>query len=223
MHKYFFILLTFFTHSIIAQECDSELSKKNWKYRVNLSTFISQKEGIDINPTKIYYDFMRMPIGVPFNYVDFIQIKDFKYKEVENNQLLYPAYEAYSKMKQEAFQKNIHINIRSSYRNKRTQQIVFNKHGATRAERPGYSEHHLLTTIDIRYAGENTKLFLWLLNHAFDYGWVPTYYFRIEKNIRQEAWHWRYVGEEAAQWFRCAWKTEIDHEINRLSHTFGRI
>ncbi|NME70248.1 M15 family metallopeptidase [Flammeovirga aprica] len=223
MHKYFFIFLTLLTHSLTAQECDTEITQKNWKYRVNLSTFISQKEGIDINPNKIYYDFMRMPIGVPFNYIDFIQIKEYKYKEIENNQLLYPAYEAYAKMKQDAFRKNIHINIRSSYRNLRTQQIVFNKHGASRAEKPGYSEHHLLTTIDIRYAGENTKLFLWLLNHAFDYGFVPTYYFRIEKNIRQESWHWRYVGEEAAQWFRCAWRNEINNEINRLSHTFGKI
>lgn len=220
MPRYFLIVLFFSTFNSYSQECPKELVDKNWNYRVNLSTFISQKEGIDINPNQIYYDFMRMPIGVPFNYIDYIQIKNQDYKTLENNQLLMPAYEEYLKMKKAALKNDIHINIRSSYRNKRTQEIVFKKHGPSIAEKPGYSEHHLLTTIDIKYCRENTKLFLWLLNNAFEYGWVPTYYFRVEKNIRKESWHWRFVGIEAANWFKCAWRKEIQNEINRLSYTY---
>ncbi|AZQ62281.1 hypothetical protein EI427_08530 [Flammeovirga pectinis] len=224
MQKLFCIVFLLLSNITLAQDdCSASLQKKYWRYRINMSTFLAQESGIDIHPDKIFYDFMNMPIGVPFNYIDFIDISNQKYVNIGSDKLLYPAYIEYKKMKADASKKGVNINIRSSYRSKRTQEIVFRKHGPKVAEIPGYSEHHLLTTIDIRYAGENTKLFLWLLKYGFDYGWVPTYYFRIEKNIRKEAWHWRFVGIEAAKWFECAWKDDINQEIRRLSYQFGSI
>lgn len=225
MKLYFLIVFLFsFLIQSQAQNCETSLDNKYWKLRVNLSTFISQKEKIDINPTKIYYDFINMPIGVPFNYINYIDISAFEYIDLGNhNQLLLPAYQQFKLMQKKALNSGVNINIRSSYRNNKTQKIVFNKYGPSIAEKPGYSEHHLLTTIDIRYSGENTKLFLWLLTYGFDYGWVPTYYFRVEKNIRKESWHWRFVGIDAANWFQCAWKDEINAEKRRLQYTFGEI
>ncbi|MBB3696059.1 D-alanyl-D-alanine carboxypeptidase family protein [Flammeovirga yaeyamensis] len=217
--KNFFIkiLILFCTHSLFGQDCTSEKLSKHWKLRVNLSTFVAQKEGVDIDPKFINYDFMNLPIGVPFNYLDYVQLDQYNYVNIGDDKLISPAFEAYKKMKIAANKNNAVINIKSSYRNKSTQTYMLNKHGAHQAETPGYSEHHLLTTIDIRYCGENTKLFLWMLNHAHEYGWIPSYYFRKGTQIRREAWHWRYVGIEAAQWFRCTWNTEYSNEIYRLN------
>ncbi|NLR92065.1 MULTISPECIES: M15 family metallopeptidase [Flammeovirga] len=222
--RYFFHLLLFFvsTHSF-AQECDDQIKKKHWNYRVNLSTFIAIKEGVDINPKYIYYDFMDLPIGVPFNYLDYINIKGYKYVDIDKNKLLEPAFHSYQEMRSKALRDGININIRSSYRNKSTQEYVFHKHGPKVAENPGYSEHHLLTTMDIHYCGENTKLFLWMLKYGADYGWIPTYFFRTGSYIRKESWHWRYVGADAAYWFRCTWNYQYQSEINRLQAVFGHI
>ncbi|OHX65190.1 M15 family metallopeptidase [Flammeovirga pacifica] len=219
MKNYKHILLLFLLpYSLIAQDSTKDPLQKYWKLRVNLSTYVAQKEGIDIDPKYIYYDFMNLPIGIPFNYLEYIRLDKYQYVDVDNDKLILPAYQAYIDMKKAGSIHNAIINIKSSYRNKSTQVYMMNKYGDQHAEKPGYSEHHLLTTIDIRYCGENTKLFLWLLTHAHEYGWIPSYYFRKDSQIRKEAWHWRFVGKDAAQWYRSTWENEYKAEIIRLEH-----
>ena len=75
MQKNFCIVFLLLSNITLAQDdCSTSLQKKYWRYRINISTFLEQESGIDIHPDKIFYDFMNMPIGVPFNYIDFIAL-----------------------------------------------------------------------------------------------------------------------------------------------------
>ena len=75
---------------------------------------------------------------------------------------------------------------------------------------PGASEHHTGLAVDIvgkshqslDQAQRNTKEAKWLLEHCAEYGFI----LRYPQNktditgIAYESWHFRYVGEEAAQY-----------------------
>lgn len=67
---------------------------------------------------------------------------------------------------------------------------------------PGYSEHHLGTTLDL-HAGdgpaleesfEQTDAFTWLQANAFRYGFHLSYPRGNPYGIAYEPWHWRYHG-----------------------------
>ncbi len=71
----------------------------------------------------------------------------------------------------------------------------------------GYSEHQLGTTLDLTdpatdgpYTSfKNTDAFTWLLNNAYKHGFVLSY---PEDNTYYifEPWHWRFVGEDLAEY-----------------------
>ncbi len=71
----------------------------------------------------------------------------------------------------------------------------------------GYSEHQLGTTLDLTdpatdgpYTSfKNTEAFTWLLNNAYKHGFVLSY---PEDNTYYifEPWHWRFVGEDLAEY-----------------------
>lgn len=74
--------------------------------------------------------------------------------------------------------------------------------------RPGHSEHHLGTTIDVRPIGAtdvdqsfgDTPTGQWLEAHSWEYGFVLSYP-RGEQSVtcyKYEPWHLRYVGRELA-------------------------
>ena len=53
------------------------------------------------------------------------------------------------------------------------------------------------------------------LETAFDTGWIPSQYF-AEVSTVLEPWHWRFVGKDAAEAFRQAYRSQIDGEITFL-------
>jgi D-alanyl-D-alanine carboxypeptidase len=105
----------------------------------------------------------------------------------------------------------------SSYRSYRQQVKVFNRYanayGYNQAvkfsARPGHSEHQLGLAIDFMADGgpspmigdwATTRTGKWMLNHAWEFGWVLSY----PKGkygatcYTYESWHYRYVGRELA-------------------------
>ena len=66
---------------------------------------------------------------------------------------------------------------------------------------PGTSEHQLGLAVDINSTdGNSWPCYNWLAAHAHEYGFILRYPQGKEKTtgIAYEAWHYRYVGEEAA-------------------------
>lgn len=69
----------------------------------------------------------------------------------------------------------------------------------------GYSEHQLGTTVDFITTGlggefsgfENTPPYAWLLDNAYKYGFILSYY-KDNPYYIFEPWHWRYVGIKLA-------------------------
>jgi D-alanyl-D-alanine carboxypeptidase len=71
----------------------------------------------------------------------------------------------------------------------------------------GYSEHQLGTTLDITtpsvggtYASfKDTPAYAWMLKNAYKYGFILSY---PEGNAYYvfEPWHWRFVGEDLAEY-----------------------
>lgn len=95
---------------------------------------------------------------------------------------------------------------------------------------PGFSEHHLGTTVDlltvennytISDAYENTRLGKWLKENAYKYGFTMSYP-KDKQHItgyRYEPWHWRYLGKEHAKIIEDLQitPTEYLYSLNRLS------
>lgn len=68
----------------------------------------------------------------------------------------------------------------------------------------GCSEHNAGLAVDIVSASEDfakTKEYQWLCDHAHEYGFVLRYPADKENitGVGYQPWHWRYVGEEAAE------------------------
>lgn len=222
------LLFSFSCIGLKGQDCG-----KNWmhyQYRVEVSEEAFLKYGVKVPAEKIQIDFLGLPVGVRYHYAKVYRLGDKpvqkmiiklpRKKKSKSLVLLREAYVFWIKMQKAAKLDGITLRLNNTYRSYETQKMLFQRLGKTVAESPGYSEHHLGTTIDLYQLQEQSKEFLWLLRYAFDYGWVPSYYFRIEKDIRREAWHWRYVGKLAAQKFNCAWETEINQKIWRLKEQF---
>ena len=69
---------------------------------------------------------------------------------------------------------------------------------------PGTSEHELGLAVDInpdKTQGTGQELYDWLLEHAWEYGFIKRY--PADKvnitGISNEPWHYRYVGQDAAR------------------------
>ena len=110
--------------------------------------------------------------------------------------------------------------LSSAYRDYYTQQYLFNrkveqlggdKEAAARIVLPpGTSEHQLGLCADItdefyevkNESLENTELFQWMEAHCAEYGFIVRYPKDKQDitGVMYEPWHFRYVGEEAAQY-----------------------
>jgi D-alanyl-D-alanine carboxypeptidase len=200
---------------VTAQDC--EKAWMHYERRLELSEKAAQNFGVQVPLEKIQIDFLGAPVGVPFNYstkeyspyVHHVVLKE------EGDLLLHQeAYQTLKIMRILAKKEGIELELNNTYRSYSYQKNLHDKLGEHQAEPPGYSEHHLFTAIDLEKV-TNTK-FLWLLQNAFDFGWVPSYYFRADTKIKKEPWHWRYVGKLAAAKFRCAWEPDIDRRIWKL-------
>ena len=117
------------------------------------------------------------------------------------------AYHAWMSMVEAAKAEGISLNATEAFRTIEYQKKMRRRFGRG-AALPGKSEHHLGTTVDIRNAVIK-KLYEWLmlphgeaLPRMIAHGFVPT--------VVREAWHFRYVGIEAARHY---WEKEHTHII----------
>lgn len=208
-------LLFILTHPILLLGQDCVKAWMHYEERVALAAETEKKFGLKIPIDKIQFDFLGAPIGVPYNYSLYEYAPYSDNVTLDNNLLLHKeAAKQLAFLRSAALAAKIELKINNTYRSYHEQTKLFKKLGAHQAERPGYSEHHLYTALD--FENITSKKLLWLLQNAFDFGWVPSYYLRMETNVKQEPWHWRYVGELAASKFRCAWEEEIKKTIWRL-------
>ncbi len=213
--RYIFIFLCMGT-ILNAQDCSEHWEYYEW--RVDLRRMTLQEHRIDVPIAKIQIDFLGAPVGLPYQYSRklYSSMAEVTYFDGQKYALHQKAYAALIKMRQAAAQESIKLPINYSYRSIKEQQQIYKKLGAKVAERPGYSEHHLYTTVDFKWVNDHNSKFLWLLENAFAYGWVPTYFFRVDQRLKKEPWHWRYVGIDAADKFYCAWKKEIEACIYKI-------
>ena len=114
----------------------------------------------------------------------------------------------------------LNVCLSSAYRDYYTQQYLYNrkvdqlggdKEAAARIVLPpGTSEHQLGLCADITdqfyevktEALENTAMFQWMQAHCAEYGFIVRYPKDKQDitGVMYEPWHFRYVGEEAAQY-----------------------
>lgn len=145
---------------------------------------------------------------------DLINVSN-KYYYGENHKLAKKAYDAFIDMWNEAKEEDIYLIMNSSYRSLDSQIKVYdsykNKNGTTYADsiaaRPGYSEHQTGLALDLfSKANTTTTNFkgspahIWLQNNSYKFGFIERYP-EDKENITgftAEAWHYRYVGIEAA-------------------------
>lgn len=139
---------------------------------------------------------------------------DDKYCYYDNVTMKAVAYEAYSRMADDARKEGLYFYISSAYRSYKYQESLYlgyltddsQRSVDTYSSRPGFSDHQVGLSCDIRTTDcafeefSNTKEAKWLLNNAYKYGFI----LRYPKDKEQitgyiyETWHYRYVGEEAA-------------------------
>lgn len=115
------------------------------------------------------------------------------------------------KMIKDMEKENLHIILESAYRSYSYQVFLYNKYkdkdGITIADtysaRPGYSEHQLGLSFDLRtkeFSYENfekSREFIWMNENAYKYGFILRYP-KNKENItgyNYEPWHYRYVGK----------------------------
>ncbi|MDO4283683.1 MAG: M15 family metallopeptidase [Clostridia bacterium] len=128
--------------------------------------------------------------------------------ELETN-----AYQAFEKMVKSAEQVNINLKICSSYRSYEYQSLLYQKYvhkdgekiASTYSAKPGYSEHQTGLAIDFIEQSEDeifdiTQSHYWLDQNAHKYGFIMRYPKGKESitGYKYEPWHYRYVGELAA-------------------------
>lgn len=210
-----FLLLNLFI-CIFCSQTTAQNCGKVWLHltkRKILSDFVKAKYNFDIHPDQIQIDHLALPVGIPYAYacqnlpkytpvVIFSKTKKKLFLEPKTAQ-------AWTKLKEKARKSGFKLELYAAYRNWAEQKKMIAKYGKKVAEKQGYSEHHIGTAIDIADIRKDNQKFAWLLQNAFEYGWIPSYYFRQNSQIKKEAWHWRYVGKLAARKFYCVWEKEI--------------
>lgn len=122
------------------------------------------------------------------------------------------AKNAYDKLCAASLKDGLKLGVTSAYRSYDSQQSVYatylksngqdyvNQYVAT----PGYSEHQTGLALDVKSMVSSpfktTKEHKWMINNAYKYGFILRYP-EDKENITgysAEAWHFRFVGEEAA-------------------------
>tara|TARA_B100000745_G_scaffold199304_1_gene131456 strand:- start:4749 stop:5576 length:828 start_codon:yes stop_codon:yes gene_type:complete len=117
-------------------------------------------------------------------------------------------------MIEDAARDDIDLSVISAYRSFDQQEAlkgqyttVYGSGANTFSADQGYSEHQLGTTVDLTDAATagtynsfaDTKAYAWLLKNAYKHGFTLSY---PEKNGYYifEPWHWRFVGEDLAEY-----------------------
>jgi len=137
-----------------------------------------------------------------------------KYTYWSGSVLSKDAYDAFTKMIDDAKELGYYLIDTSAYRTYEYQNYLYNKYlqenglewTLKSSAKPGHSEHHTGLATDIVKTGvsmydfESTKEFTWLKENAHKYGFILRYPKGKEylTGYKYEPWHYRYVGVEAA-------------------------
>lgn len=143
---------------------------------------------------------------------------DLEIVKVNNPNKLYlrkEASESFERMVNDAKKENLNIILESAYRSYSYQVYLYNRYkdkdGIKKADtysaRPGYSEHQLGLSLDLRtkeYSYENfekSKEFIWMSDNSYKYGFILRYPKNKEDitGYNYEPWHYRYVGLDVAK------------------------
>ena len=144
---------------------------------------------------------------------DLKQVDD-GYYALSTPELRSVALNAYKKMTDDARNEGLDFYISTAYRSYDFQNNLYNKYLQTDPQevvdtyssRPGFSDHQIGLSCDIRTKDkvfnefDNTNEAKWLKDNAYKYGFIMRYP-EGKENITgyiHESWHYRYVGEEAA-------------------------
>lgn len=115
-----------------------------------------------------------------------------------------------------ALKDGVSIIVTSGFRSYGTQETLYANNQLTHSDdddesvaKPGHSEHQLGTTVDLTSpeisqasaAAEfkGTSEYTWLSKNAYKYGFVMSYPSGADTGYIFEPWHWRYLGEDAAE------------------------
>ena len=132
----------------------------------------------------------------------------------EGHYLASEAKDAYDKMCMAANNDGMYILSNSSYRSYESQEEVYQYYlklyGQSYVDKyvavPGFSEHQTGLALDIKSKDvsifKDSKEYKWMLNNSYKYGFILRYP-EGKSDItgyNNEAWHFRYVGVEAAKY-----------------------
>ncbi len=133
---------------------------------------------------------------------------------LSNMKLVNIAKEAFENMAKAAKKENLNIVAMSTYRDYEYQEKLYNNYvrqdgkekADTYSSRPGFSEHQTGLAVDVFNNKEpytnfhNTNEFIWMKEHAKEYGFILRYPENKENETGYyyESWHYRYVGIETA-------------------------
>lgn len=169
--------------------------------------------------SKSMVDIFGYPVGQSYQYIRphtaVRQLVNFRGSQ-GGVKLRKETFQVFLLIKRQAAKQGIRLSPRAGYRSMAAQKSLYKKYGAKRAEKPGYSEHHLGTAVDFTRIKFQSKAFLWLLKDGIKAGWVPTYYYRRGSRFMREPWHWRYVGRLAAMKFYQSWQIPIERDKRLL-------
>lgn len=124
------------------------------------------------------------------------------------------------------------ILVRSGYRDYKTQQDTYNlylntygkKYAENYVAHPGFSEHQTGLAVDVKAESSNTfagtKESKWLKENAYKYGFIFRYASDTEDitGIKYESWHYRYVGNEIAEYIHENDMTYDEYYIRFLNN-----
>jgi LAS superfamily LD-carboxypeptidase LdcB len=150
-------------------------------------------------------------------FADIVYLRDYGIETYQFTRLRKEPAEALSDLNKAAGKAGINLFVSSGYRTMSDQiknvgswSSILGAEGAkSMAAKPGFSEHHLGTTVDLLTAEngfnllpsyEKTKLFNWLQNNAYKFGFTMSYTKGSEATTgyNYEPWHYRFVGIKLA-------------------------
>ena len=149
-------------------------------------------------------------------------------------QLVHEAKEAFETLSEEAKKEGMNIIAMSSYRSYEYQVDLYNRYvetdgkeaADTYSARAVYSEHQTGLAVDVYnkelpYTSfEQTEEFTWMQENAYKYGFILRFP-KDKVNItgyQYESWHYRYVGEEVAEYIHKNNLTLEEYYVKELEN-----
>ena len=157
--------------------------------------------------------------SVPEDYVYGELVKvDNQYTNTVGSKLSSVAYEAIKQLIDDSNEDGLYLRVNYAHRDYEYQEGVYNDYKKRYSEkyadkvsaRPGFSEHQTGLALDVGQAYNhttsskfvNTKEYEWMKENCYKYGFILRYPEGKEDitGYSFEAWHYRYVGKEAAKY-----------------------